>query len=124
MSRFAFVNAREYCLVQPGAFEDFPFGPDTYVYKSQGKIFAILMEKDGQVRLNLKADPTEALMLRQMFAAITPGYHMNKRHWNTVLLNDSVPEYEIRRQIDNSWALVQPKRRLKTAVTQEWSSVK
>ncbi len=124
MTSFAFENAREYCLVQPGAMEDFPFGPDIYVYKSHGKIFAILMEKDGLVRLNLKADPTEALMLRQMFAAITPGYHMNKRHWNTVLLDGSVPANEIQRQIDSSWRLIQPKRRVKAAVDQDLLSVK
>jgi predicted DNA-binding protein (MmcQ/YjbR family) len=110
---FDFTAARNYCLEQPGSCEDFPFGPDIYVYKSQSKIFAILTEKDALARINLKADPTEAVMLRQLFAAVTPGYHMNKTHWNTVLLDGTVPVNEVKRQIDNSWALIQPKRRRK-----------
>lgn len=118
MTNFGFAQAREYCLAQMVSVEDFPFGPDIYVYKSLGKVFAILTEKDGLARINLKADPTEALMLRQMFAAITPGYHMNKTHWNTVLLDGTVPDNEIRRQIENSWQLIQPKRRRKAPVAQ------
>ncbi len=110
---FDFTAARAYCLEQPGSCEDFPFGPDIYVYKSHGKIFAILTEKDKLARINLKADPTEALMLRQLFASVRPGYHMNKTHWNTVLLDGTVPLNEIKRQIDNSCALIQPKRRRK-----------
>lgn len=110
MTIFGFAEAQQHCLAQMAATEEFPFGPDTYVYKTHGKIFAILAEKDGVARINLKADPTEALMLRQLFSAVTPGYHMNKRHWNTVLLDGSVPVGELKRQIEHSWALVQPKK--------------
>lgn len=109
MNNFAAV--RQYCLAQAVSCEDFPFGPDIYVYKTHGKIFAILTEKDGVARVNLKVDPTEALMLRQLFSAVTPGYHMNKKHWNTLLLDGSVPDAEVQRQIKQSWQLVQPKRR-------------
>lgn len=111
-----FQACRDYCLMQLQSIEDFPFGPDVYVYKVVGKVFAILTEqlttpaKDGQpariASINLKCDPTEAVMLRQIFPAITPGYHMNKQHWNTVLLDASVPENEIKRMIENSYALV------------------
>jgi predicted DNA-binding protein (MmcQ/YjbR family) len=110
MNPFGFDEVRVHCLAQMTAVEDFPFGPDIYVYKTLGKVFAILSVKEGLARVNLKADPTEALMLRQMFSAVTPGYHMNKRHWNTVLLDGSVPEGELKRQIEQSWALVQPKK--------------
>lgn len=101
-----FSQCRDYCLMQLQSIEDFPFGPDIYVYKVAGKIFAILAEQHSVGRVNLKCDPAEALMLRDIFPAITPGYHMNKQHWNTVLLDGSVPENEIKRQIENSYQLV------------------
>lgn len=110
-----FQACRDHCLMQLQSTEDFPFGPDVYVYKVAGKIFAILSEslepttpptKVKLASINLKCDPTEALMLRQIFPAVTPGYHMNKQHWNTVLLDASVPENEIKRMIENSYALV------------------
>jgi predicted DNA-binding protein (MmcQ/YjbR family) len=102
---FDFQQCRDHCLMQLQSMEDFPFGPDIYVYKV-GKIFAILSEKEGVARVNLKCDPAEALMLRDIFPAITPGYHMNKQHWNTVLLDGSVPDNEIKRQIENSYQLI------------------
>lgn len=107
-----FNACRDHCLMQLQSEEDFPFGPDIYVYKVVGKIFAILSENlvpgtpAKVASLNLKCDPTEALMLRQIFPAITPGYHMNKQHWNTLLLDNSVPDNEIKRQIEQSYALV------------------
>ena len=103
---FNFQQCRDYCLMQMQSVEDFPFGPDAYVYKVAGKIFAILGEEQGIARVNLKCDPTEALMLRDIFAAVSPGYHMNKQHWNTVLLDCSVPDNEVKRQIDNSYQLI------------------
>ncbi|RVU33341.1 MmcQ/YjbR family DNA-binding protein [Rheinheimera riviphila] len=113
-----FQSCRDHCLMQLQSIEDFPFGPDVYVYKVVGKIFAILSEQRTEpstvpgdqpsriASINLKCDPTEALMLRQIFPAVTPGYHMNKQHWNTVLLDASVPENEIKRMIETSYALV------------------
>lgn len=110
-----FSACRDHCLMQVQSDEDFPFGPDVYVYKVVGKIFAILSEsadpthpatKVKVARINLKCEPTEALMLRQIFPAVTAGYHMNKKHWNTLLLDGSVPENEVKRMIEHSYALV------------------
>ena len=100
------MDLRSYLLDKPEAQEDFPFGPDAAVYKIQGKMFALLMGRDDVARINLKCDPELAIGLRDLFAAVTPGYHMNKRHWNTVLVDGSVPTGELRRMIDHSYALV------------------
>ena len=101
-----FATARGYLLGHPEAFEDFPFGPDVYVYKVGVKMFATLATEAGVARMNLKCDPDEAQFLRTMFDAVLPGYHMNKRHWNTVLLDGSIPVGEIERMVDRSFALV------------------
>lgn len=101
-----FKAARQYILSRQEAIEDFPFGPDAAVFKVHGKMFALLHERAGMPRLNLKCDPHEALMLRDIFPAVLPGYHMNKKHWNTVLLDGSIPRGEVERMIDLSWALV------------------
>ena len=92
-----FATARGYLLGHPEAFEDFPFGPDVCVYKVGVKMFATLATEAGVARMNLKCDPDEAQFLRTMFDAVLPGYHMNKRHWNTVLLDGSIPVGEIER---------------------------
>jgi predicted DNA-binding protein (MmcQ/YjbR family) len=99
-------EARAYLLSQPEAWEDFPFGPDVRVMKVRHKMFATLGLEDGVGHMNLKCDPDEALFLRDLFAAVRPGYHMNKRHWNTVVLDGSIPRGEIERMIDNSFDLV------------------
>jgi predicted DNA-binding protein (MmcQ/YjbR family) len=97
---------RAYLLSKPEAFEDFPFGPEVAVMKVQDKMFATLAEDEGRVSMNLKCDPHEALILRDIFTAVTPGYHMNKQHWNTVELDGSIPRGEIERMVDDSYALV------------------
>ncbi|EKF74217.1 hypothetical protein A11A3_09465 [Alcanivorax hongdengensis A-11-3] len=97
---------RDYLLGKPEAMEDYPFGPDAAVMKVHGKMFALLMTRQGQPGLNLKCDPDQAQALRDIFAAVQPGYHMNKKHWNTVLLDGSIPDGEIQRMIDHSYALV------------------
>ena len=97
---------RDYLLGKPEALEDFPFGPDVAVMKVRGKMFATLGEESGEGRMNLKCDPDQALALRDIFAAVLPGYHMNKKHWNTIKLDGSIPEGEIQRMIDHSFALV------------------
>ena len=99
-------QARAYLLAKPEAREDFPFGPDVAVMKIGAKMFATLVTSADGGRMNLKCDPHEALMLRDLFDAVRPGYHMNKRHWNTVVLDGSIPRGEIERMIDNSFALV------------------
>ena len=93
-------------LAKPAAVEDYPFGPEAAVFKLQGKLFALLFRQQGQLKLNLKCDPEEAQMLRDVFASVAPGYHMNKRHWNTVTLDGSLPPGEIQRMLDNSYALI------------------
>lgn len=98
--------ARQYLLSKPEAIEDFPFGPDVAVMKIAGKMFATFARNDALVNINLKCEPDEALILRDIFPAVLPGYHMNKRHWNTVVLDGSIPSGEIERMIDNSYALV------------------
>ncbi|MFK8040971.1 MmcQ/YjbR family DNA-binding protein [Congregibacter sp.] len=99
-------EARAYLLQRPESWEDYPFGPGVAVMKVLGKMFATLGTEDGVARMNLKCDPDEAVMLRDIFEAVLPGYHMNKRHWNTVVLDGSIPRGEIERMIDNSYALV------------------
>jgi len=101
-----YATAKTYLLSQPESEEDFPFGPDVAVFKVRKKMFATLAEEDGLARMNLKCDPDEALALRDVFDAVIPGYHMNKKHWNTVLLDGSIPAPEIERMVDNSYALV------------------
>ena len=108
-----FDGARAYLLQRPEAVEDFPFGPDMYVYKIRGRMFALLVENVDVARMNVKCDPDEALFLRDTFAAVIPGYHMNKTHWNTVILDGSIPRGEIERMVDRSYGLVV--RRLKKA---------
>jgi len=96
----------QYLLSKPEAIEDYPFGPDVMVPKVIGKMFATLGSENGIARVNLKCDPDEALALRDIFTAVIPGYHMNKKHWNTVILDGSIPQGEIERMIDNSYLLV------------------
>ncbi|MFT6754084.1 MAG: putative DNA-binding protein (MmcQ/YjbR family), partial [Candidatus Azotimanducaceae bacterium] len=76
------------------------------VFKVKNKMFATLGEHDGQWNMNLKCDPHEALMLRDVFPSVLPGYHMNKAHWNTIVLDNTIPSGEIERMIDSSYALV------------------
>ena len=85
---------------------DFPFGDDVYVYKVKKKMFALIGFHNDQMMLNLKCDPDESVMLRDIFSAITPAYHMNKKHWISVYFDGSIPTGEIERLIDNSFNLV------------------
>lgn len=101
-----FDATRAYLRKRPESVEDFPFGPDVYVYKIRSKMFATLVGSEDVARMNLKCDPAEALFLRDMFEAVLPGYHMNKTHWNTVILDGSIPRGEIERMIDRSYGLV------------------
>jgi predicted DNA-binding protein (MmcQ/YjbR family) len=101
-----FAAARQYLLARPDAWEDFPFGGDVYVYKIRCKMFATLAYRDDVANMNLKCDPEEAMALRDIFSAVVPGYHMNKAHWNTVVLDGSIPRGELERMIDRSYGLV------------------
>ncbi len=99
------ISLREYCIAKTAATESFPFGDDTLVFKVNGKIFA-LVNLDGQLTINLKCDPAYAIELRERFEAVTPGYHMNKKHWNTIILDGTVPDKEVFSWIDHSYELV------------------
>jgi predicted DNA-binding protein (MmcQ/YjbR family) len=99
-------HTRDYLLGKPEAWEDYPFGPGPAVFKIRQKMFALLITDKNGARLNLKCDPVQAQMLRDVFEAVKPGYHMNKRHWNTVLLDGSLPDGEVQRMIDHSYSLV------------------
>lgn len=99
-------EAEAYLKSKPEAAEDYPFGFDVQVFKVRGKMFALLAEEKGLANMNLKCDPDEAMVLRQIYPAVLPGYHMNKRHWNTILLDGSLPPAEIERMIDQSYSLV------------------
>lgn len=108
-------NIKQYLLSKPFSTESFPFGEGVSVFKVNNKLFALLSlgkpdqqqaDKPAYWWLNLKCDPQEAVMLRDIFPAIIPGYHMNKLHWNTLILDDSIPVGEIERMIDNSFNLV------------------
>jgi predicted DNA-binding protein (MmcQ/YjbR family) len=96
---------REYCLSKPGASEDFPFGEDTLVFKVGGKMFA-LTSLDGDFTANLKCDPEWAIELRETYPCVIPGYHMSKRHWNTIIFDGSIPDRLVCDWIDHSYELI------------------
>ncbi|PYI87231.1 MAG: MmcQ-like protein [Verrucomicrobia bacterium] len=100
---------REYCLAKAGVTEGTPFGEDTLVFKVAGKMFALLALDAVPPRVNLKCDPDRALELRDRYEQVLPGYHMNKKHWNTVILDGAVPSQIIVEMIDHSYGLVQAK---------------
>ena len=97
---------REYCLSKPGATEDTPFGKDVLVFKVGGKVFALAPLDEVPAAANLKCDPDLALELRDRYEQVRPGYHMNKKHWNTVEIDSGIPDAELRKMIDHSYELV------------------
>ena len=97
---------RAWCLQQPGAFEDFPFTLEHSVFKVSGKMFAISALEREPLEVSVKCDPELAVELRNSYAAIRPGYHLNKRHWNTITLDDSLPDQLVRDLIEDSYDLV------------------
>ena len=96
-----------YLLAKPEAELDYPFGPQAQVYKVLGKMFALIWfeGQSAAPRVNLKCNPEEALELRHVFEEVSAGYHMNKKHWNTVKLDGHLPESEIQRMVDSSYEL-------------------
>ena len=99
-------DAIAHCLSKSGAEETTPFGPDVLVYKVGGKMFAATVPDKFPARINLKCDPDRSAVLRDEYESIQPGYHMNKRHWNTVFLDGTVPAKLIRELIDVSHEMV------------------
>ena len=106
---------RDYLLSKLATSQDYPFGPEVEVYRVANKMFATLAIARDQPDealsepvwwLNLKCEPTEAMMLRDIFESVIPGYHMNKALWNTIILNGEVPDGELQRMMDNSYDLI------------------
>lgn len=97
---------RDYCLSLPGTEETLPFGPDTLVYKVKGKIFLLMGLDSEDLRFNVKCDPDKALELREEFPCVLPGYHMNKKHWNTIVVDGTVSAKQLKEWIEHSYDLV------------------
>jgi len=97
---------REYCLTKRNVTESTPFGPDALVFKLGGKIFAIASLDDVPTHVSVKCNPERALDLRDRYEEVRPGYHMNKKHWNTIELSGRIPPNELREWIDHSYDLV------------------
>lgn len=102
----SFAGLEAYCLEKPGASLDFPFGPEIGVFRVGGKMFALSAPETLPLRVNLKCEPKLAELLREHYQAVKPGWHMNKRHWNTVTAGGDLPDELLREQIDRSYALV------------------
>jgi predicted DNA-binding protein (MmcQ/YjbR family) len=105
-------SLREYCISKKNVTESFPFGDDTLVFKREGKIFA-LVNLEGDLSINLKCEPSLAIELRERYNSVIPGYHMNKRHWNTILIDGSIPDNEILKWIDHSYNLITGNRKIR-----------
>src|SRR5207249_8075043 len=100
------VEFRENCLTKPKVTEGTPFGETVLVFKVAGKMFALMSIDEISATANLKCDPDLALALRDRYEQVRPGYHMNKKHWNTVEIEGGIPETELRKMIDHSYDLV------------------
>ncbi len=96
---------RDYCLSKPGTTDDFPFDEETLVFKVMGKIYALTGVESFQ-SINLKCDPEKAIELREQYVGVMPGYHMNKKHWNTVMADGSVSDEYLLEWTDHSYELV------------------
>ena len=97
---------RDHCLGFPGSTETFPFGPETAVFKVADKMFALSRLRQSPLRVSLKCEPLLAEQLREAHPAVLPGYHLNKKHWNTVIIDGSVPEEMIKDMVEDSYDLV------------------
>ena len=100
------TELRRWCLHHAGAIEDFPFGPETSVFKVGGKMFALSALDGEPLTVSVKCEPDLAVALRDSYAAVRPGYHLNKRHWNTVSVDGDLPDQLVRDMIEDSYDLV------------------
>jgi len=100
------AELRDHCVSFAGAQETFPFGPRTSVFKVGGKMFALSQLGADSLRVSVKCEPALAQALRDAHAAVIPGYHLNKRHWNTVILDGSLPDETVRDMIEDSYDIV------------------
>jgi predicted DNA-binding protein (MmcQ/YjbR family) len=104
-------DIRSFALSLPGAEESFPFGDDVMVFKTNGKMFLLLPLYAESLRFNVKCNPDYAVELRERYRAVQPAYHMNKKHWNTILVNGELDNQQLKKFIEDSYNLVgKPKR--------------
>ncbi len=101
---------RSYALSLPGVSESFPFGDDVIVFKVKDKLFLLIPLNEEGLQFNVKCDPDYAIELREQYACIKPGYHMNKKHWNTIIVDGSLSSKQITKFVDDSYALVSKKK--------------
>lgn len=101
-------EVEKYILSLPDAKLDYPFGEKVAVYKANDKMFALVQEKTDPLQLSLKCDPQLAVLLREKYETVLAGYHLNKKHWNTLLLTGQVPWEEVQGLIRHSYELVNP----------------
>ncbi|MFN2145529.1 MAG: MmcQ/YjbR family DNA-binding protein [Anaerolineales bacterium] len=106
MAKLSYEQVDTYFLAKPGTRATYPFDETTRVYKVLGRVYGLFYEKNGELNLTLKCDPDDALALRKQYQAIIPGYHTDKRHWNTLLIDGSLPESLVYELIDHSYDLV------------------
>jgi predicted DNA-binding protein (MmcQ/YjbR family) len=97
---------QEYCLSKKAVTEDFPFGETTLVFRVKGKIFLLVALDADPLQFNAKCDPEKAIELREEYDAIKPGYHMNKKHWNTIIVDGSISTKLLKEMIDDSYDLI------------------
>jgi predicted DNA-binding protein (MmcQ/YjbR family) len=100
------ADLRDQCLAFPGSAETFPFGPETSVFKVAGKMFALSRLAARPLQISVKCEPLLAEHLREVHPAVLPGYHLNKRHWNTVIIDGSIPDRTIKDMVEDSYDLV------------------
>ncbi len=99
---------RDYCIIKNGVTEELPFGPDTLVFKVAGKVFLLVgLNQVDKLSFNVKCDPEYAVQLREQYeATVTPGYHMNKKHWNTVFANRELSDAKLFELVDQSYDMI------------------
>ncbi|MBS1687253.1 MAG: MmcQ/YjbR family DNA-binding protein [Bacteroidetes bacterium] len=97
---------RDYAIAKPETEEGFPFGESTLVFKVKGKIFLLVSLDAEPLQFNAKCDPEKAMELREQYDSVLPGYHMNKKHWNTVIIDGSLSNKQLKELVDHSYALV------------------
>jgi len=102
-------SIREYCIEKEGTTEGFPFGEDTLVFKVNDKMYCLMSLDESPLKINLKCDPEIAIELREEYEAVLPGYHMNKKLWNTVVIDGSIADKQIKEFINWSYDLVNAK---------------
>ena len=99
-------SLEKYLLSKKGSVKEFPFDKTTAVFKVMNKMFALISTEVDPLRMNLKCEPSDVEILRSMFKSVIPGFHMNKKHWNSVIMDGTVPKDDLTRMIDDSYKLV------------------